>query len=699
MFRKTEIRRALEKRDAKRLRELLNGTVDDEENARELLRLIRHTGCLIDVYGGYREADWLKALIEVLTDALSGPPLDVLSSLLTEALTITLIFRQIKDAVKKHDVSALPAAQQAWAVIAWASSHMGTMHEKSLGPPKQVPLLVRAGANTLDAGDGRTFDMDSILAGTEQFLRMTLGMLAYENGWWDQQGKLVIPQDAVPPKVDANVAGSYIYLASIWDLVLGASETLRFWGGSVDMASVATDDATEEKSTQIIFDLHLGTHLYFEIARLRVMQIEIDTHMYSLGLPEPDYGDMHAELMPLPPNGFISFDELSTHVILDMLYHLDLGEGTKINGLNPAVLTRGYAVLRRCYYQEFGQADLSLVEIDRPRLVQALRNGSLSDFEIEAFLATVTFGLDSKDLFDCPIIASDDGKLYLLRSFSQFASLPRVIVSRLTSMRSKFENKGPRFELEVIDEFVENGVPAKGFTFTIGAEEYQFDCVVLWEDYVFVFECKNYLLPSESAAQEFYFMEAMNDATRQVQRLTSVLQGNRDKLLEQFETAPEVLTFVPVILNAMPFSTDEQRNGVYMYDYSALNRFFDGKISVNQPIKTDEGWIRVEHVVKKLWEGPKPRAIDLISQMTMPVQLAGEFPRWREQGLVVGLSNNISMVVPILQKEAACSKDLLQAIGVSDEVADRMLELGNEIHSKLTGSSRSEIPDEDESSD
>jgi hypothetical protein len=169
--------------------------------------------------------------------------------------------------------------------------------------------------------------------------------------------------------------------------------------------------------------------------------------------------------------------------------------------------------------------------------------------------------------------------------------------------------------------------------------------------------------------------------------------------LEQFETAPEVLTFVPVILNAMPFSTDEQRNGVYMYDYSALNRFFDGKISVNQPIKTDEGWIRVEHVVKKLWEGPKPRAIDLISQMTMPVQLAGEFPRWREQGLVVGLSNNISMVVPILQKEAACSKDLLQAIGVSDEVADRMLELGNEIHSKLTGSSRSEIPDEDESSD
>jgi hypothetical protein len=696
MFRKTKIRQALAKRDAKRLRELLNGTVDDEENASELLRLIRHTGCLIDVYGGYREADWLKALIEVLTNALSGPSLGALASLIAEALTITLIFRQIKDAVKKLDVSALPPAQQAWAVITWASSHVGIIHEKSLAPPKQVPLLARAGANTFDAGDGRTFDVDSILAGTEQFLRMTLSMLAYENGWWDQQGKLVIPQDAVPPEVNANVAGSHINLASIWGLVLGASETLRFWGESVDMASVSTEDVTKEKCTQITFDLHLGTHLYFEIARLRVMQIEIDTHMYSRGLPEPDYRDMDAELIPLPPSGFISLDELSTHVTLDMLYHFDLGEGTKINGLNPAVLTRGYAVLRRCYAQEFGQADLSVVEIDRPRVVQALRNGSLSDSEIEAFLATVTFGRDSKDLFDCPVIASDDGKLYLLRSFSQFASLPRVIVSRLTSLRSKFENKGSRFELEVIDEFVENGVPAKGFTFTIGAEEYQFDCVVLWENYLFVLECKNYLLPSDSAAQEFYFMEAMNDATQQVQRLTSALQENRDKLLEQFETVPEDPIFVPIILNAMPFSMDEQRNGVYLYDYSALNRFFDGKISVNQAIKTDEGWIRVEHVVKRLWEGPNPRPTDFISQMTMPVQLGAEFPRWHEQGLVVALSDDVSMVVPILQKEATSSKEFLQAIRVSDEVADRMLELGNEIHSKLTGSSMSKMPDEEE---
>ena len=51
MSRKTQVRQALEKRDAKQLRKLLNGTVDDTDNALELLQLIRHTGCLIDPYG------------------------------------------------------------------------------------------------------------------------------------------------------------------------------------------------------------------------------------------------------------------------------------------------------------------------------------------------------------------------------------------------------------------------------------------------------------------------------------------------------------------------------------------------------------------------------------------------------------------------------------------------------------------------
>jgi hypothetical protein len=101
---------------------------------------------------------------------------------------------------------------------------------------------------------------------------------------------------------------------------------------------------------------------------------------------------------------------------------------------------------------------------------------------------------------------------------------------------------------------------------------------------------------------------------------------------------------------------------------------------------------------RKLWEGPSHSPTDLIGQMTMPVQLEAEFPRWHGQGLVVGLSDNVSMVVPILRKEAASSKELLQAIRVSDEVADRVLELGNEIRSKLTGSSMSKLPDEDESS-
>ncbi|MES2390909.1 MAG: nuclease-related domain-containing protein [Acidobacteriota bacterium] len=684
LFKKTEIRQALAKRDAKRVGKLLDGVDLDEEAARELLRLVRHTGCLIDIYNGYRGGDWLKALIEVLTDSLSGNPLKVLFSLVAEATIITLVFRLIKDAVKKLDISALPPEHQAWAVIKWAGSHLAILHEKALTPPKEGPFLGRAGAHVSDGGEeGRTFDVDEQLGGTEQFVRMTLSMLAYEHGWWNQEGKLIVPPFDLPVDVDVHIAGAHFYLASIWDLVLGASETLRFWGDSVDMTSAAIEGAPEELDTIINFDLRLGNHLYFAISRLRVMQTEIDTHMYAIGLPEPDYGDVATEAIPLPPNGFVSFEEVATHVTLDMLYHFDLGSGTSVNNLNPAVMTRGYAVLKHCYDQEFGKADLSMIEIDRNMLMQALRNGSLSEQEADAFLATITFGRDSKDLFDCPVITSGDGKLYLLRGMSQFSSLPRVVVSRLTSLRSKFENKGPRFELEVIDEFVENGIAAKGFTFVVDSNEYQFDCVVLWGKYVFVLECKNYLLPSESAAQEFYFMESMNDAVEQVKRLTAALQERRAWLVEQFGDVPEGLIFVPVVLNAMPFSTDQQLDGVYLYDYSALNRFFEGKISVNQPIKTNEGWVRVEHVVKKLWEDSSPTPLDFINQMTTPIQLAAEFPRWHQEDMRIGLTEKIGLVVPVLRKDAASSKDLLKAIGVNDETAEQMLQFGDELHRRL----------------
>lgn len=37
-------------------------------------------------------------------------------------------------------------------------------------------------------------------------------------------------------------------------------------------------------------------------------------------------------------------------------------------------------------------------------------------------------------------------------------------------------------------------------------------------------------------------------------------------------------TLVPVIVNCFPYSTPGQLHGVYMYDYSALTRFFEGGV-------------------------------------------------------------------------------------------------------------------------
>jgi hypothetical protein len=104
----------------------------------------------------------------------------------------------------------------------------------------------------------------------------------------------------------------------------------------------------------------------------------------------------------------------------------------------------------------------------------------------------------------------------------------------------------------------------------------------------------------------------------------------------------------------------------------------------------------VKHLVKKLWEGPSPMPTDLINQMTTPIQLAGELPRWHQEDVAIGLSKRISMTIPVLRKGAASSKDLLKAIGVSDEIVQQMLQLSNELHRGLKGGSKateSEVPD------
>jgi hypothetical protein len=692
MLNKEALRQALTRRDARQVQALLKSEPQGPADCATLLESIKQTGCLINRFGKEANADVQKAIVRAACDYLSWQDLDYLERLkfhVQDSAFINLIFRRIKDAVGKLDISALSPETQAWSVIDWAGSHLSVLLRRALSPLRKPPFLVRAGASSTYNADGSPIDMDAALGQTEECLRMALSMLAFDQDWWDEEGKLCLPRRRPTDPEQIDKAGGHIYLASIWDLVVGASETLRFWGRKITFGDIPLDNNSPDTFPTLLFDLDLNYGLYFAISRMRMMQTEIDIQMAKLGVTLPKFKDPSIQQIAMPPSDFVSSGEMATAIMLDMLYHYELDSSVFSGALSPAKLIRGYAVLKRCFERPLKSAKTELALLDRAKLERALRNSALTEQETEVFFDTIAFGRDSRDLFDCPVIRSESGEEFLLQGFLQFASLPSVVVSRLGSYKVDFGNKGAVFERQVLELFTENAIPAKELKFWINSDEYQVDVVVVWRNIVFLFECKNFLLPAPSAAQEFHFMESMNEAVDQVLRLKVAVEENPSELPKHFPDVclnPEI---IPVVLNALPFSMNSQLRGVFLYDFSALNRFFAGKVSVNQPIYSNRKWIHVEHLIKSLWAGTAPEPEDLIAQMKSPIQLEAELPRWYTDYVTLGITNQTAMRIPVLKKKDTSSADMLETLGVDDHVAGFLNQISSGLHQALGGKRKS----------
>jgi hypothetical protein len=73
----------------------------------------------------------------------------------------------------------------------------------------------------------------------------------------------------------------------------------------------------------------------------------------------------------------------------------------------------------------------------------------------------------------------------------------------------------------------------------------------------------------------------------------------------------------------MPFSIPGGIDGVYVYDYSALSRFFrEPFITFSSPvIRKDGSTALAEYPVGRLWAADRPSPDDLIRELEKPVQL------------------------------------------------------------------------------
>jgi hypothetical protein len=123
----------------------------------------------------------------------------------------------------------------------------------------------------------------------------------------------------------------------------------------------------------------------------------------------------------------------------------------------------------------------------------------------------------------------------------------------------------------------------------------------------------------------------------------------------------------------MPFSIPGGIDGVYIYDYSALSRFFrDPFITFSSPVIRKDGSSAVAvHRLDRLWAADQPSPDDLLREMDKPVQLAGHEGKWFEQRIRRALSETLAIDVPTLVKDDIDFRDVLRARGFSEESISR----------------------------
>lgn len=539
-------------------------------------------------------------------------------------------YRRILNKLDECDVSKLEAGVRVSACISHAAheyDHMIRRMDELVGKSTDFGTFFQG---PLAAEEDKLFHPDGVLEGIVVSLTSTLIMEAHKNKWFDADGHAVIP---TLPKIgdhERYMAGSTELLAFVWRAWRKTERRLRFVGAHIEEFSASAMPEWAPKGAEAVSVFNPTEDEFYDYVASERLGDRFTQHFIEMHTEL----DVRKKVAPrgtqaaLPPVAFISEEEVHAAVTLsDILSYSIADDRDAPGGLRLVEWLRGYAVLRQLAeetgYHEHGNPEVLVPVVDPDDIVERLIIAGLSDERADKFVACATLGKDSRDVFDCPLIKTDAGKYLLFAPAMLQVNLSQVVLSAISTLGETLDRKGKAFERDALSMLNAAGLEAKAFKVKRDGEEYEYDAVLPWDDYVFVFECKHHGLSQRNPERAYYFaLEARSNA-KQVNRLAEALRKYPDILAEKFGSDMSRRQVVPVVLNALPYSRKGQLNGVYFTDSSALGRFLKERychIVVHHSVSSD---VRLRHrvAVHSFWSGAKPTATDLLRHLNEPFQI------------------------------------------------------------------------------
>lgn len=459
--------------------------------------------------------------------------------------------------------------------------------------------------------DGNNYNPDDLLHSHINTLTLLLKNLSHKFKW-EHEGKYIFPEKVLVSQEHVESSERVKVLGSKWQNLTRVVDNCFYFNGFVATHNGEQMDEIKRRFSikeDILYSFYyaLNTFLAYEhIACERFRQRHHQELLETLNyLMKRNFNIKQQD----------NIDRILTYNFFEHYFCCDIRKDKeKYNNLRLIEWVDSFLVLKKLANEVLeGKRSAVFKKIE---LIRYLEMHEVSAKSASLFLNMTTFGKDSSDLFDTPLLQLEGNKIYLLTSALNQINVFRVIMSRLPSVEKNISAKGYNFEKQIIELLKNKNISVKKFKREISGEKYEYDCVFLLDDKIFLFECKNKNIAWGSPKNTFRNMLFYQKSIEQAKRLEDGLRKYPDILKKEFEIDVEEHEIVTVIYNCLPFSMKGKVGGVYIADHSSFSRLMKSSY-INQT----KLYGAVNKSNYKQWHGDSLSAEDIVNHFENPFQL------------------------------------------------------------------------------
>ena len=509
---------------------------------------------------------------------------------------------------------------------------------------------------------------------------MTVLMEAYRNDWFVDD-LVVVPK--LPP-VGSDIRDESISTlehALCWRQWQRLEKRRRFLGGELQVLSGSELPPGAPKETSTVFNYipdqneRVDREFYDFIANVRLKDRLIQNYLemeFETNITEKATGIKDGAL--LPPKEFVSTDEVNAGLALSELLGYSIADDLELPcGIRLIEWVRGFIVLKELAKtrteRPIRSGDDFAIVLSHDELVEILVVCGLDDRRARLFIERVSLHRSSRDMFDSPLIRIGQSNYLLFTPAVLDLNVVMAILSNISTRSEQLSRKGKAFEHFIREGLRKRDMNVFAFSASRNGKQYEYDAIVPWQEYMFVFECKNRSLSGNDPVQAYYFDLDVFSQASQARRLADSLEMYPDIIEMNMGKKYVGKKIIPCVLHSLPYSRVGDLQGVFFLDASSLFRFFDDpyfRIKTHHRIGKKTLVHRI--VLQKLWQGERPTPDDFFEQLQNPTQLNISIKHLEYKPVQFAISQDEMVIAHELERREMSADSICKALDVDPDV-------------------------------